>query len=416
MNNELSAMNHQKTKVILVRHGQSTYNAQKLYQGCCDDSVLTEKGRLQAYQTGLALSKLSIDAVYSSPLRRTQETAEEILTAIDTVNDGIRHLERQTHPHLKEIDLPGWQGLSFQHVRENLAEDYRIWREKPHQFSIAPRELEDLSVSREINIATLTKELETIDEIKYPVLNLHQRAEEFWQETLSRHAGETVLIVSHGGTIRALINTALGIKSDRFHYLQQSNCGISILEFDSLQPRSTVGSAKPSARLETLNLTTHLGEVLPKLKEGKLGRRLLLIPAEDMENSNIQLLGRALYKIGIDFCLTSNCSNTQTMAELLLSDCATAQPPARNSSIVHLQASQQDFLRMWHQTLKVQSSQSSTLITGMAIADRHIIQSSLAEILGITDPFSLNLKGGTISVLHYPLSTNHPILQTLRAC
>ncbi|MGL5804348.1 MAG: hypothetical protein ACRC11_02715, partial [Xenococcaceae cyanobacterium] len=189
-----------------------------------------------------------------------------------------------------------------------------------------------------------------------------------------------------------------GIESDRFHYLQQSNCGISILEFDSIQPRM--------ARLETLNLTTHLGEVLPKLKEGKLGRRLLLVPAEDIENESIQLLGRSLKQIPIDFCLTSNCSNHQTMAELLLSD--------RNSSIVYLQASQQDFLQLWHQTLKFPSSQSSTLITGLAIADRNTIQSSLVEILGITShSSSLNLKSGTISVLHYPLSTNHPILQTL---
>jgi probable phosphoglycerate mutase len=396
-------MNNRQTKIMLVRHGQSTYNAQKLYQGCCDDSVLTEKGRLQAYQTGLALSKLSIDAVYSSPLRRTQETAGEILTAIDTVNDSIRRLEIQTHPHLQEIDLPEWQGLSFQHVRENLAEDYRIWREKPHQFSIAPREVENISGSKEINIATLTKESETSDKIQYPVLNLHQRAEEFWQEILSRHAGETILIVSHGGTIRALINAAIGIKSDRFHYLQQSNCGISILEFNE---RST--------RLEAMNLTSHLGEVLPKLKEGKLGMRLLLLPTEKTENFSIQLLARSLHQVPIDFCIHSDCTEARVMTDLFFCDCATAQPSDRDSSTVHLQASQQNFLQIWHQTIQSQSRSGESLVTGLAIADRNTIQSALTEILGIVSNTSaLNLKNGTISVLQYPLSTNHPILQTL---
>jgi phosphoserine phosphatase len=393
-------INHigKSTKVILVRHGQSTYNAQKLYQGCCDDSVLTEKGRLQAYQTGLALNKLSIDAVYSSSLRRTQETAKEILAALNTVNDGIRQLKIQTHPHLKEIDLPEWQGLSFQYVKENLAEDYRMWRENPHQFSIVVKKVEKIFTSNKINIATLNKELEKLSEVRYPVLNLYKCAEEFWRETLSRHPGETILIVSHGGTIRALINTALGIKSDRFHYLQQSNCGISSLKFDSLQPRKV--------RLETLNLTTHLGEVLPKLKEGKLGKRLLLVTAEDIEKESIQWLGRSLYKTPIDFCLTSNCNNSQKMTQLLLGD--------RDSLIFHLQTSQQSFLQMWNQTLKTQFSQSSTLLTGLAIASRKTLQSSLAEILGITsNPSPLNLQKGTISVLHYPISTNHPILQTL---
>jgi broad specificity phosphatase PhoE len=388
-------MNNKPTKIILVRHGQSTYNAQKLYQGCCDESILTEKGKLQAYQTGLALSKLSIDVVYSSPLRRTQETAEEILSAINTVNDDIRHLEIQTHPQLKEIELPAWQGLSFQHVRENLAKDYRLWREQPHQFSIAPKEVKNLSVTQKTNIATLTKESETIEKIQYPVLNLHQHAEEFWQEILSRHAGKTILIVSHGGTIKALIDTAIGVECDRFHYLQQSNCGISILESNSR-----------SRRLETLNLTSHLGEVLPKLKEGKLGMRLLLIPVENSENSSTQLLARSLKQVPIDFCIHNDRAEARSMTELFLSD--------RNSSIVHLQASQQDFWRMWHQTIQSRSRLEESLVTGLAIADRNTIQSVLAEILGIVPNAStLNLKNGAISVLQYPLSTNHPILQAM---
>jgi phosphoserine phosphatase len=403
MNNQQRTMNNKLTKIILVRHGQSTYNAQKLYQGCCDESVLTEKGRLQAYQTGLALSKLSMDAVYSSPLRRTQETAREILTAINTVNNSIRHLEIQTHPHLKEIDLPEWQGLSFQHVRENLAEDYRIWREKPHQFSIALREIKNLSVPQETNLATLTKESKAIDTIQYPVLNLHQHAEEFWQEILFRHAGKTILIVSHGGTIKALINTAIGVECDRFHYLQQSNCGISILEFNS---RST--------QLKALNLTSHLGEVLPKLKEGKLGMRLLLIPAENCENYSNQFLAQSLKQVPIDFCIHSDRTEAKAMTELFFSDCATAQPSDRNPSTVHLQSSQQDFLRMWHQTIQSRPKLEETLVTGLAIAERNTIQSVLAEILGIASNAStLNLKNGAISVLQYPLSTNHPILQAM---
>ncbi|NJM60177.1 MAG: histidine phosphatase family protein [Oscillatoriales cyanobacterium RU_3_3] len=99
------------TRIILVRHGQSIYNQQGLYQGCCDDSLLTEKGRLTAYQTGLFLSNISLDAVYSSPLKRARETASEILSAIATIADT--HPELHVHQNLKEIDLPAWNGLSL---------------------------------------------------------------------------------------------------------------------------------------------------------------------------------------------------------------------------------------------------------------------------------------------------------------
>ncbi|MEO1764674.1 MAG: histidine phosphatase family protein, partial [Cyanobacteria bacterium J06629_18] len=98
-------MTNNHTRVILVRHGRSTYNEQQRYQGCCDESVLTEKGKLQALKTGLALSQIRFDAVYVSPLKRTQETAKEILKANNYDTKLI------LNSSLKEVDLPGWQGL-----------------------------------------------------------------------------------------------------------------------------------------------------------------------------------------------------------------------------------------------------------------------------------------------------------------
>jgi probable phosphoglycerate mutase len=391
MNYEPSVMNNQATKVILVRHGQTTYNTQKLYQGCCDDSLLTEKGRLQAYQTGIALSKLNVSKVYTSPLQRTQETAKEILNAFAAIAD--RELEAQIHPDLKEIDLLNWQGLPFKYVREHWAKDYQIWKETPTQFRMKVTEVDNLELLNQKQTITLAKKAERV---RFPILDLYEQAEHFWQEILPRHLGETIVLVSHGGAIRALIGTALGIKCDRYHFLQQSNCSISILEFDSLQPRTT--------RLEAMNLTAHLGEVLPKLKQEKLGMKLLLVPVEALDREN-ELLARSLGNVAIDFCLNSDSANAQAMAESILN--------YQNSFPVHLQASRHDFLRMWHQTIQSQSRNSSSLVTGLAIADRHTIQSSLAEILGINNLSSVNLKSGTFNVLHYPLSTNHPILQAI---
>jgi probable phosphoglycerate mutase len=391
-------MNNQQTRVILVRHGQSTYNAQGLFQGSCDDSVLTEKGRLQAYQTGIALANVAIDAVYSSPLRRTQETAKEILAAMATTSD--RDLQIQLHPHLQEINLPAWEGLSFKYVRENLAQEYRLWKESPHQFQMAIPALEESDKKRatQTKVMTLTKDLATVSLKEFPVLTLYEKAKQFWQEILARHSGKTILVVSHGGTIRALLSTALGISPKRYHGLQQSNCGISILDFTSSQLQS--------ARLEAINQTAHLAELLPKLKEGKLGMRLLLLSSQEEKKSEHQKLAEFLQAIPLDFCLSSHESDSQGMAQLLLS--------WQKSAPVHLQTSNRNFLQVWHQTIKSRSLNSDYLCTGLAIAEPITIKSVLAEVFGLTaNSLSLNLKAGNFAILHYSPSLKQPILQAM---
>ncbi len=61
------------TRVIIVRHGQSSYNSQRRIQGRCDESVLTEKGRADARTLATALKNLKFDAIYSSPLQRQKK-------------------------------------------------------------------------------------------------------------------------------------------------------------------------------------------------------------------------------------------------------------------------------------------------------------------------------------------------------
>ena len=107
------------TRVIIVRHGQSSYNALKMIQGCCDESVLTEQGCEDARKVGAALSSLNFDAVYSSPLQRAKQTAEIILSHIPGSSELV------AHPKLMEIDLPLWEKLGKAEVKEKYADDYR---------------------------------------------------------------------------------------------------------------------------------------------------------------------------------------------------------------------------------------------------------------------------------------------------
>ena len=55
------------TRVIIVRHGQSTYNIVRRIQGLLDESELTEKGRNDAVKVGKALNNISFDAIYAVP-------------------------------------------------------------------------------------------------------------------------------------------------------------------------------------------------------------------------------------------------------------------------------------------------------------------------------------------------------------
>jgi hypothetical protein len=74
-----SKLVNSSTRVILVRHGRSTYNEAGRYQGSSDDAVLTQKGKETAQLVGQMLNGMAIDAIYTSPLRRVQETIGEIL-------------------------------------------------------------------------------------------------------------------------------------------------------------------------------------------------------------------------------------------------------------------------------------------------------------------------------------------------
>jgi phosphoserine phosphatase len=380
--------NSQPTRVILVRHGRSSYNELKLYQGSCDDSVLTETGYQQAYQTGLFLGNTNIDAVYCSPLQRTQASAREILAAIKSVNNS--ELAVQLSPHLKEVDLPGWQGLSFKYVREKLADEYRVWKEEPHKFK-----METLHAEQSLSTARHTASPITVIKSKvknsYPILELYAKARQFWQEILPLHAGQTILIVSHGGTIRALINTAIGIDESGFHRFQQSNCGVSMLTF---------ADAASVVQLDAMNLTQHTEEFIPKLKDGKVGLRLVLLPVENGVDLAVDKLANYLKQIPISFCLSSDSVDVENILGLQ------TIPP------VNIQVARQDFLSIWHQNILEKDLNSTELTTGLIVAEKTAIQWGLNEILGLSvNDRSLNLQAGKLSFVHYPVGVKSAVLQ-----
>ncbi len=385
-------------RIFLIRHGQSTSNVSKCFQGSSDESVLTDKGIEDAFQTGVSLRNLIFSTIYVSPLQRTKLTANSFLLGMGASIENSPTV--QYHEALREIDLPNWQGLSYQYVRDNFPEDYQTWKDNPHQFQISVSEVDSLSCGTAAVATNLTT--------AYPVLNLQERVRQFLQDILPHHVGETIAIVSHGGTIRALMMELLGIPSPRFHALQQSNCGVNQLLVslpESMPSCQNANAFRSNAILQQMNRTTHLGEKLPKLKEGKQGLRLLLVVAE--LETQTQDLVQQLKTIDIDFCLSINEVNAQRVSHEIL----------QGHSTVQLQVCRQNFVSVWQQQISIrQLTQSLSQLrptTGVVVASADVIHQMITQTLGLPEvqkeSFMLDLN--KISIIHYPFSSLTPVLQ-----
>ncbi len=272
---------------------------------------MTEKGHATASQLGAALGNLKFDSVYASPLQRAKHTAQVILSCSEASSEGDSLVPTlQVSPNLMEIDLPLWEKMLSVEVQEKFPEDYQCWHERPHELRMI------------VPTPSGSKE-------HFPVLALYEQARQFWQEILSRHDGETILIVGHNGINRALISTALGISPSRYHSIQQSNCGISVLNF--------AGGLGQPVQLESMNLTGHLGEAMPKPRPGHRGSRLLLVrhgetdwnrqtrfqgqidvPLNDNGQGQSQLCAEFLKDIPIDFAVTSPMLRPKETAQIIL--------------------------------------------------------------------------------------------------
>ncbi|MDR1702565.1 MAG: histidine phosphatase family protein, partial [Sporomusaceae bacterium] len=103
------------TKIILVRHGQTSWNLEKKYQGQ-SDIELSPLGILQAEKVGERLSSEKIDAVYASDLSRAFKTAAYI---------AIKHnLPVKTVPQLREIRFGLWEGLTFTEINAQWQDEF----------------------------------------------------------------------------------------------------------------------------------------------------------------------------------------------------------------------------------------------------------------------------------------------------
>jgi len=234
-------------RILLVRHGLSSFNQERRIQGRDDLSTLSQEGAEQARRTGSALADVPLRTVYSSPLQRARQTAALLLEAHGSPHDPL-HVEE-----LLEIDLAPWSGLRREDLLTHHPEQERRWREAPE-----------------------TLELERSDGRPYrPLLELMDQAGRFADRLLADHldcldaaATETVLVVAHNAILRCLMLQLLGLPVERFRRLRLDNAAITVLNIS----RAAAGDLE--VQIESHNGTAHLQDALPPKGAGP---RLLLV-------------------------------------------------------------------------------------------------------------------------------------------
>lgn len=159
--------------MLLVRHGESEWNASGRWQGHAD-AALSDLGRLQAHHAGVHLrDRWSVDAIVASDLVRAAETARII--------GGELGLEVVLVPGLRERSAGEWEGLTRDEIEEAWP-GYLATERRPPRFESDAHLLERV-VPAIARIASV-------------------------------HAGRTVLVVSHAGVLRA-IERYHGVPSER---------------------------------------------------------------------------------------------------------------------------------------------------------------------------------------------------------
>jgi broad specificity phosphatase PhoE len=170
------------TTILIARHGQSDWNQEKRWQGHAD-RPLTERGREQAQALADRLAHIVLDAVYSSDLQRARDTA-----AVVAESQG---LELRQLPDLREVDVGSWSGLTRAEAEERFPEGFARWRDGYPGWK-----------DGETYEAMTERVLRAVDEIA------------------AEHAGGRVLVVSHGGPIRAMHAAALGLDVHAYRRLR----------------------------------------------------------------------------------------------------------------------------------------------------------------------------------------------------
>lgn len=185
------------TRLVLVRHGQTEWTAQRRYSGR-GDVPLSERGRAQARASAARVAALAptAAAVVSSPLSRCTATARVIAAALPG------RPPMRTEDDLVECDFGAWEGRTFAEVRQQWPGELDAWLAST---AVAPPDGESFT--------------EVTGRVRRALAGL-----------VAGYPGETVVVVSHVSPIKILLRDALAAGDAFLHRLYLDPAGISVLD------------------------------------------------------------------------------------------------------------------------------------------------------------------------------------------
>ncbi|MBB5335020.1 alpha-ribazole phosphatase [Pectinatus brassicae] len=201
------------TKIILIRHGQTTWNIEGRFQGQSDVELMPE-GIEQAQKLADSFPLTTLDAVYCSDLKRTRCTAKIIA---DKFN-----LPLNTTAQLREMNFGKWEGMFFDDINKK-------WPNAINNFFADP-----LSIT--------IPDGETFSQVQ-------NRAIDAIDNIISNNSGNTIAIVAHGAINRTILSYAANIPFNHIWSVAQSNTAYNIFSYDDEYKKFYI---------HTINNTSHL--------------------------------------------------------------------------------------------------------------------------------------------------------------
>lgn len=183
------------TTVVLVRHGETFYNAQKRPQGFLD-IALNENGLNQAKLLAAGLKNYPIDVFIASPLKRAYVTTE-------TVAKAQGKTIAYTDDRLKEINYGDWAGLTPNEQMAKFPTVTKLWHETPWLVTFPNGE---------------------------NLRDLQYRGRNALEDAVAKYPGKTIFIGTHSLVNMVVISSVLGIDLQHFWQLEQNNTCVNVLK------------------------------------------------------------------------------------------------------------------------------------------------------------------------------------------
>lgn len=212
-------------RIILIRHGETTWNIEGRYQGQ-EDTPLSPRGLEQGRLLAQGLKDVPLDICISSPLQRSYQTCKFCA--------DLHNLPVATDARLTEINHGDWEGVLAPDIAKAYPVEFEQWHTAPHLVQMPGKGGESLE-------------------------DVRRRVRAAFDEYAQKYEGKTILVAAHDAVNKAIICDLLGLGMEHFWQIKQDNTCINVLEYN-----------EGTWRLVLLNSVNHMGFLFSGIEQAGL--------------------------------------------------------------------------------------------------------------------------------------------------